>query len=162
MELYPDLKSERAQGEVYGDLLMSDSTNARVHTFTPSEAEVGKVLMNIIRNAKGRVLVASFSSHIHRMQQICDAAVACGRKVVVTGRSMIQNTDIARRLGYLNISDADIIDAYDMKSMPPDQIVVMCTGSQGEPLSALARIASGGHKTIRIEALAPGGGGPAG
>ena len=133
------------------DLLLSDSTNARIHTFTPSEAEVGKELNNIIRNAKGRVLVAAFSSHIHRMQQICDAAVANGRKVVVTGRSMIQNTDIARRLGYLHINDTDIIDAYDMKSMPADQIVVMCTGSQGEPLSALARIASGGHKTISME-----------
>ena len=133
------------------DLLMSDSTNARIHTFTPSEAEVGKALNAIIRNAKGRVLVACFSSHIHRMQQICDAAVANGRKVVVTGRSMIQNTDIARQLGYLHINDTDIIDAYEMKSMPADQIVVMCTGSQGEPLSALFRIASGGHRTIRVE-----------
>ena len=85
------------------------------------------------------------------MQQICDAAVKNGRKVAVTGRSMVQNTDIARRLGYLNISDKDIIDAYDLKGMPPDSYVVMCTGSQGEPLSALARIASGNHKTISIE-----------
>ena len=133
------------------DLLMSDSTNARIHTFTPSEAEVGKALNAIIAHATGRVMVACFSSHIHRMQQICDAAVANGRKVVVTGRSMIQNIDIARRLGYLRIDDSDIIDAYDMKSMPPDQVVIMCTGSQGEPLSALFRIASGGHRTIRIE-----------
>lgn len=133
------------------DLMLSDSTNAMNPNFTPSEAEVGKALDSIISGAKGRVIVASFASHIHRMQQICDAAVKNGRKVAVTGRSMVQNTDIARRLGYLNISDKDIIDAYDLKGMPPDSYVVMCTGSQGEPLSALARIASGNHKTISIE-----------
>ena len=150
--IHTDFASITRFGAIGVDLLMSDSTNAMVDHFTPSEAEVGKVLADIIGKAKGRVLVASFSSHIHRMQQICDAAVACGRKVVVTGRSMIQNTDIARRLGYLHIDDTDIIDAYDMKSMPANQIVVMCTGSQGEPLSALARIASGAHKTIQMDA----------
>lgn len=133
------------------DLLMSDSTNASKTTFTPSEAVVGEALRDIIGKAKGRVIIASFASHIHRLQQICDAAVENGRKVVVTGRSMIQNTDIARRLGYLNISDNDLIDAYYLKGVPPEQLVVMCTGSQGEPLSALARIANGDHKTIDIE-----------
>ncbi len=130
------------------DLMMSDSTNATNPNFTPSEAEVGKTLRPIIENAKGRVIIASFASHIHRLQQIADAAVACGRKVVVTGRSMIQNTDIARRLGYLKIQDVDLIDAYDLKGIPPEKVVIMCTGSQGEPLSALARIANGEHKTI--------------
>ena len=77
--------------------------------------------------------------------------MANGRKVVVTGRSMVQNTDIARKLGYLKISDQDIIDAYDLKGIPPEQVVIMCTGSQGEPLSALARIAAGEHKTIDME-----------
>ena len=133
------------------DLMMSDSTNATNPSFTPSEAEVGKVLAQIISQAKGRVIIASFASHIHRMQQICDAAVANGRKVVVTGRSMVQNTDIARKLGYLKVSDNDIIDAYDLKGIPPEQVVIMCTGSQGEPLSALARIANGEHKTISID-----------
>lgn len=133
------------------DLMMSDSTNAMNPNFTRSEAEVGKVLAGIISQATGRVIIASFASHIHRMQQICDAAIANGRKVVVTGRSMIQNTDIARRLGYLHISDDDLIDAYDLKGIPPEKIVIMCTGSQGEPLSALARIANGEHKTIDIE-----------
>ena len=123
------------------DLMMSDSTNATNPNFTPSEAEVGKTLEQIISQAKGRVIIASFASHIHRMQQICDAAVKNGRKVVVTGRSMIQNTDIARRLGYLNISDDNLIDAYDLKGIPPEQVVIMCTGSQGEPLSA-----SGPHR----------------
>ena len=133
------------------DLMMSDSTNALNPTFTPSEAEVGKALDSIISQASGSVIVASFASHIHRMQQICDAAVRNGRKVAVTGRSMVQNTDIARRLGYLNITDKDLIDAYDLKGCPSNSYVVMCTGSQGEPLSALARIANGNHKTISIE-----------
>ena len=139
-------------GEMGVDLMMSDSTNATNPNFTPSEAEVGKTLNTIISQAKGRVIIASFASHIHRMQQICDAAIANGRKVVVTGRSMIQNTDIARRLGYLNIADSDLIDAYELKGIPPEKVVIMCTGSQGEPLSALARIANGEHKTIDIEA----------
>ena len=133
------------------DLMMSDSTNANIPTFTASESEVGKELNRIIAQATGRVVIASFASHIHRMQQICDAAISNGRKVVVTGRSMVQNTDIARRLGYLHISDEDLLDAYYMKDVPPEKVVVMCTGSQGEPLSALARIASGNHKTISLE-----------
>lgn len=133
------------------DLMMSDSTNAQNPNFTPSEAEVGKTLRAIIENAKGRVIIASFASHIHRLQQIADAAVANGRKVVVTGRSMVQNTDIARRLGYLKIQDVDLIDAYDLKGTPPEKVVIMCTGSQGEPLSALARIANGEHRTIQID-----------
>ncbi|MDR2721527.1 MAG: ribonuclease J, partial [Coriobacteriaceae bacterium] len=84
------------------------------------------------------------------MQQICDAAVASWRKVVVTGRSMIQNTDIARKLGYLKVNDSDLIDAYEIKGTAPNKIVVMCTGSQGEPLSALARLANDEHRTIDI------------
>lgn len=138
-------------GKMGVDLMMSDSTNAMVKSFTPSEAEVGKVLERIMSRATGRVIVASFASHIHRLQQICDAAIACDRKVVVTGRSMIQNLDIARRLGYLHVGDEHLVDAYDLKSMPADKIVVMCTGSQGEPLSALTRIANGEHRTIDIE-----------
>ena len=132
------------------DLLLSDSTNATVPGFTKSEAEVGPNLLHAIKNAPGRVFVASFSSHIHRLQQICDAASKCGRKVVVTGRSMLTNTRVARELGYLNIDDADIIDAFDIDNLPDDKIVVMCTGSQGEPLSALSRMANGEHKTLSI------------
>ncbi len=134
------------------DLLLSDSTNATRPGFTPSEAAVGPALRHIIKNAKGRVFVASFSSHIHRLQQVCDAAVAVGRKVVVTGRSMVTNTKIARDLGYLRISDEDIIDAYSVDEIPEDKIVVLCTGSQGEPLSALARMANGEHKSLTITA----------
>ena len=138
-------------GEAGVDLMLSDSTNANNPNFTKSESEVGKTLHKIIAQAKGRVIIASFASHIHRMQQICDAAVSCNRKVVVTGRSMIQNTDIARKLGYLNIDDKDLVDAYELSGIPPEKIVVMCTGSQGEPLSALSRIAGGLHRTIDID-----------
>lgn len=134
------------------DLLLSDSTNATNPGFTPSEAAVGPALRHIIKNAPGRVFVASFASHIHRLQQVCDASVAVGRKVVVTGRSMIQNTKVARELGYLRIDDADIIDAFEVDDIPDDRIVVLCTGSQGEPMSALSRMATGDHKSLSITA----------
>lgn len=150
-DVHTDYAALARFGEMGVDLMMSDSTNAQNPTFTPSEAEVGKTLAQIISQARGRVIIASFASHIHRMQQICDAAIENGRKVVVTGRSMIQNTDIARKLGYLNIDDDHLIDAYDLKGIPSDEVVIMCTGSQGEPLSALARIANGEHRTIEIE-----------
>jgi ribonuclease J len=94
--------------------------------------------------------VASFSSHIHRLQQICDIAHDTGRKVVVTGRSMLTNTRVARDLGYLHVSGDDIIDAYDLDDFPSERIVVLCTGSQGEPLSALARMARGEHRSLSI------------
>ncbi|WP_455137146.1 ribonuclease J [Thermophilibacter sp.] len=132
------------------DLLLSDSTNACRPGFTPSEAAVGRDLRHVIKNARGRVFVAAFSSHIHRLQQICDASVAVGRKVVVTGRSMVTNTKVARELGYLKIADENIIDAYDVDRLPDEKIVVLCTGSQGEPLSALARMATGEHKSLSI------------
>ena len=132
------------------DLLLSDSTNATVPGFTKSEAEVGPQLLHAIKNAPGRVFVASFSSHIHRLQQICDAAKKCGRKVVVTGRSMLTNTRVARELGYLKVDESDLVDAFDIGNLPEDKIVVMCTGSQGEPLSALSRMANGEHKTLSI------------
>ena len=132
------------------DLLLSDSTNATRPGFTPSEAAVGRDIRHVIKNAPGRVFVAAFSSHIHRLQQICDASVAVGRKVVVTGRSMVTNTKVARELGYLKIDEENIIDAYDVDRIPDEKIVVLCTGSQGEPLSALARMANGEHKSLSI------------
>ena len=111
---------------------------------------MGRDLRHVIKNAPGRVFVAAFSSHIHRLQQICDASVAVGRKVVVTGRSMLTNTKVARELGYLSIDEENIIDAYDVDRIPDEKIVVLCTGSQGEPLSALARMANGEHKSLSI------------
>ena len=132
------------------DLLLMDSTNATKPGFTPPEATVGPSLRHIIKNAPGRVFVASFSSQIHRIQQVCDAACAVGRKVVVTGRSMVTNTKIARELGYLKVAEEDILDAYELKDIPDEKIVVLCTGSQGEPLSALSRMANGEHRSLSI------------
>jgi ribonuclease J len=133
------------------DLMLSDSTNANIPNFTKSEAEVGKALKQIVANAKQRVIVASFASHIHRIQQICDAAVASKRKVAVTGRSMLTNTRIARELGYLKVDESLLVDAYAAGGIPPEKLVILCTGSQGEPLSALARMANGEHRTVNIE-----------
>lgn len=146
----PDYAAITRFGKSGVDLLLSDSTNATVPGFTKSEAEVGHSLYDAIKNAEGRVFVASFSSHIHRLQQICDAAKACGRKIVVTGRSMLTNTRVARELGYLKIDESDLVDAYELNGIPENKVVVMCTGSQGEPLSALSRMANGEHKTLSI------------
>lgn len=148
----PDYHAINRFGAEGVDLLLSDSTNATRPGFTGSEASVGASLRHIIKNAPGRVFVASFSSHIHRLQQVCDAAVAVGRKVVVTGRSMVANTQIARELGYLDIPEDDILDAFDIDNLPNDKVVVLCTGSQGEPLSALARMANGEHRSLTITA----------
>jgi len=131
-------------------LLLSDSTGAEVPGAVQSEAEVGRALQQIIRQAPRRVIIASFSSHIHRVQQICDAAVAAGRKIAVTGRSMLRNSQIARELGYLSIDENMLLDAYDLRDHDPEDIVVLCTGSQGEPLSALSRMAIGEHRSVRI------------
>lgn len=133
------------------DLLMIDSTNAMRPGYTPSEAEVGKTLRDVIGKAKGRVFVASFSSHVHRLQQVCNAALAAHRKVVVTGRSMVTNTSISRELGYLDIPETELVDAFDIDKLPDNKVVVLCTGSQGEPLSALARMITGEHRTLEIQ-----------
>ncbi len=132
-------------------LLMSDSTGAENSGITRSEADVGVALREIISSAKQRVIVASFASHVHRLQQVCDAATAAGRKVIVTGRSMVNNTKVARELGYLTIDSDDILDAFDNHGLPPEKVVILCTGSQGEPLSALARMANSDHKTVTVQ-----------
>ena len=131
-------------------LMMSDSTGAESRGFTRPEREVGATLHRIISEAEGRVIVASFSSHVHRVQMVCDAAVDAGRKVIVTGRSMIKNTGIARELGFLQIAPENILDAFDAGDLPDDKIVILSTGSQGEPLSGLTRMANGDHRTIAI------------
>jgi ribonuclease J len=131
-------------------LMLSDSTGAESRGFTRSEREVGDTLHRIISAAKGRVIVASFSSHIHRVQMVCDAAVDAGRKVVVTGRSMIKNTGIARELGFLSIAPENILDAFEAGDLPDEKTVILSTGSQGEPLSGLTRMANGDHRTITV------------
>ncbi|AWS41412.1 ribonuclease J [Streptosporangium sp. 'caverna'] len=131
------------------DLLMSDSTNAEVPGFVTSEREIAPVIDEVIRTAEKRVIVASFASHVHRVQQVMDAADHHGRKVALVGRSMVRNMGIARDLGYLNVPPGLIIDPKDLESYPPEGLVLICTGSQGEPMAALSRMANRDHP-IRV------------
>ncbi|MBO2520721.1 MAG: ribonuclease J [Firmicutes bacterium] len=131
--------------------LMSDSTNAERPGYTLSERTVGDTLIEVFREAEGRIVVAAFASHIHRIQQILDAAQRFGRKVCVVGRSMVKNVDIAARLGYLHVPDGIMIDTDQLDKYPPDEVVVITTGSQGEPMAALTRMAMNEHKQVAIE-----------
>jgi len=132
-------------------LLLADSTNVENEGYTLSERTVGKVLEEIIPQCPKRVIVATFSSNIHRIQQIADAAALAGRKLLINGRSMVNNIDIARKLGYLRIADEQFIDLRDLRQLSPEEVLIITTGSQGEPLSALMRIALGDHKQIGLE-----------
>jgi len=132
-------------------LLLSDSTNADSVGFTQPERSVGESLDGIFALAPGRIIVASFASHIHRIQQVLDTASRHGRSVAVIGRSMVKNVNIASNLGYLSIPDGLIVRPQDIMMLPPDQITILSTGSQGEPLSALARMASHDHPLVEIE-----------
>ncbi|KAB1936916.1 ribonuclease J [Micromonospora sp. ALFpr18c] len=132
------------------DLLLSDSTNAEIPGFVTPEREIGPVLDSIFAKAKGRIIVASFASHVHRVQQVFDSAAEHGRKVALIGRSMVRNMGIARDLGLLNIPAGLVIGIEEATTLPPEQIVLMSTGSQGEPMSALGRMASGDHRHITI------------
>ncbi len=131
--------------------LLADSTNAERPGFTASERIVGESFSNLFKKADGhRIIVATFSSNIHRIQQIIDEAVRCGRKVAVSGRSMINVVNTAAELGYLKVADGVLIDIESIKKYPPEKLVIITTGSQGEPLSALHRIASGEHRNVDI------------
>ncbi|MFG3419066.1 ribonuclease J [Micromonospora sp. NPDC049460] len=132
------------------DLLLSDSTNAEIPGFVTPEREIGPVLDSIFAKARGRIIVASFASHVHRVQQVFDSAAEHGRKVALIGRSMVRNMGIARDLGLLNIPAGLVVGLEEATTMPPEQIVLMSTGSQGEPMSALGRMASGDHRHITI------------
>jgi len=133
------------------DLLMSDSTNAEVPGFVTSEREIGRVLGSVFQAASQRIIVACFASHVHRVQQVLDAAQARGRRVAFVGRSMVRNMGIARDLGYLRIPPGLMVDLREVDTLPPKELVLVSTGSQGEPLSALARMANRDHHQIRIE-----------
>src|SRR5215470_2643606 len=133
------------------DLLLGDSTNAERPGFTPSERLVGEAFRQIIPARSGRILVSSFASNIHRMQQAIDVGVSCGRKVVVVGRSMRRNLNIARNLGYIDMPDGTLIRPIDLDEVPPEKQLILCTGSQGEPLSALTRIAYHDHPAVQVE-----------
>jgi ribonuclease J len=133
------------------DLLLGDSTNAERPGFTRSERVVGEAFRQIIPQRRGRVLVSSFASNIHRMQQAIDVATDTGRKVVVVGRSMRRNMNVARNLGYVNVPDDMLVKPADLDDVPPGEQLILCTGSQGEPLSALTRIAYNDHPAIKVE-----------
>ncbi|MGI8698884.1 MAG: ribonuclease J [Mycobacteriales bacterium] len=133
------------------DLLMSDSTNAEVPGFVTSEREIGRVLGSVFQAASGRIIVACFASHVHRVQQALDAAHQHRRKVAFVGRSMVRNMGIARDLGYLRVPPGLMVDIREVESLSPEQVVLVSTGSQGEPLSALSRMANRDHHQIRIE-----------
>ena len=132
-------------------LMLCDSTNATRPGFTQSERVVGRTLENIFRTAKNRIIIATFSSNVHRVQKIIENAILCGRKVAVSGRSMEKVVKLAIELGYLNIPEGELVDLKMTRDIPDDQLVIITTGSQGEPMSALSRIASGEHKGIKLK-----------
>lgn len=141
-----DLRAFARLGEAGVDLFMTDSTNADVPGFTPLEKDIGPVLEQVIEKTPGKVIVASFSSHVHRVQQVLDAASACGRKVVLLGRSMVRNMGIASDLGYLDAPDDVIVTQKMADQIPDEHLVYMSTGSQGEPMAVLSRMANREHK----------------
>ncbi|MEK7204328.1 MAG: ribonuclease J, partial [candidate division NC10 bacterium] len=132
-------------------VLLADSTNATREGFTPSESSVAKTFEQIFRTAPRRIIVACFASHIHRIQQVLDVARRMGRKVAVNGKSMAANTRIAAELGYLKVPADTLVRLDELNRLPPEQGVIITTGSQGEPLSAVARVAVGEHKQIEIQ-----------
>lgn len=148
-----DLPGMSRLGDAGVDLFLCDSTNSELPGVGPSESEVGPTLHRLIRNAEGRrVLVACFASNVDRVQQIVDAAVALGRRVSFVGRSMVRNMGIARELGFLNVDDRDVVDIGVAEEMPPGRLVLITTGTQGEPLSALSRMSRGEHRGVTVTA----------
>ena len=146
-----DLPGFARLGDEGVDLLLVDSTNAEVPGFTPPERDIADALDAVFRRARGRVVVASFASHVHRVQQVFDAAVAHSRRVALVGRSMVRNMGVARDLGYLDVPSETVVDLKAALQMPRDEVVFMSTGSQGEPMAALSRIANGDHPQISVE-----------
>jgi ribonuclease J len=145
-ERITDLRAFARLGDEGVDLFLPDSTNADVPGFTALERDIGPVLESVIAKAKRRVIVASFSSHVHRVQQVLDAAAANGRRVALVGRSMVRNMGIAAELGYLKVPDGVLVDLKKALDLPDDQVVYMSTGSQGEPMAVLARMANLEHQ----------------
>ena len=146
-----DLRAFARLGEAGVDLFLTDSTNAEVPGFTTSERDIAPVLDRVFHQSSQRIIVACFASHVHRVQQIMDAAAEHGRKVAYVGRSMVRNMGIARDLGYLDVPPGLLVDAKALADMPSDKVVLISTGSQGEPLSALSRIAQRNHSFVSLE-----------
>ena len=159
-----DLRAFARLGEEGVDLLLVDSTNAEVPGFTTPERDIGPVLERVVGSAQRRVIVACFASHVHRVQQVLDAAAAHGRRVAFIGRSMVRNMGVARDLGYLRVPDGLLVDVRDLEELSDEDTVLVCTGSQGEPMSALSRIANrdhfirvgGGDTVVLASSLIPG------
>ncbi|REK10673.1 MAG: ribonuclease J, partial [Actinobacteria bacterium] len=145
-----DLPAFAALGRKGVRLLLSDSTNAEKPGFEPSESSVGKPIRDVINDADGRVIAACFSSHVHRVQQIADAGIQAGRKIAFFGRSMHKNTSIAGGLGLLDVPDGSVVDIKDLDDYPPEQQLMITTGSQGEPFAALSLMSQGRHKFVEL------------
>ena len=141
-----DLRAFARLGEEGVDLFLTDSTNAEVPGFTTPEKDITPAIERVFEKAERRIIVACFSSHVHRVQQVLDAAEAHGRKVAMVGRSMVRNMTIAADLGYLKVPDNVLVDIKKLEQMPEDEQVLICTGSQGEPMAALARMANRDHR----------------
>ena len=146
-----DFQRLAALGEEGVDLLLSDSTNAEIPGFTPSERSVGEALKTEFDKADGRIIIAAFASHIHRLQQIVDIAHASGRKIAIDGRSMVRVFEIATELGYLKVPSDTMVSLRSVESMEDSRVVILCTGTQGEPMAALSRIAKKMHKHIKLK-----------
>jgi ribonuclease J len=145
-----DLAGFSRLGDEGVDLFLVDSTNAEVPGFVIAEREIGPVLDGVFHRSPARIIVACFASHVHRVQQVLDAAAAHGRRVCLVGRSMLRNMGLAAELGFLNVPDGLLVELDDAMELPDEQLVIVSTGSQGEPLSALARMARGDHRSVRI------------
>ncbi|WP_407568116.1 ribonuclease J [Arsenicicoccus dermatophilus] len=141
-----DLRAFARLGEEGVDLFLTDSTNAEVPGFTTPEREIAPAIDKVFRHTSGRIIVACFSSHVHRVQQVLDAAHKAGRRVAMVGRSMVRNMTIAAELGYLHVPAGVLIDVKKVDSLRDDQLVLICTGSQGEPMAALSRMANRDHR----------------
>ena len=148
----PDIELQRIAelGKEGVDLLLSDSTNAEVEGYTPSEKNVNDSINEIFNDAQGRIIVSTFSSNISRIQQICESAVKHNRKIAIVGKSMEKAVEISRSFGYIHIPDDSIIDTANIRQYRNGEVLILCTGSQGEPNAALSRIASGDHKDIKV------------
>jgi ribonuclease J len=141
-----DLRAFARLGEEGVDLFMVDSTNAEVPGFTTPEKDIAPAIDKVFRHARRRIIVACFSSHVHRVQQVLDAAEKAGRKVAMVGRSMVRNMTIAADLGYLHVPDGVLVDVKRLDDFADNQVVLICTGSQGEPMAALSRMANRDHR----------------
>jgi ribonuclease J len=141
-----DLRAFARLGEEGVDLFLTDSTNAEVPGFTTSERDIAPALDRVFHRARRRIIVACFSSHVHRVQQVIDAAAANNRKVALVGRSMLRNMGIAEELGYLHVPPGVLVDLKKLSDFPDEQAVLVCTGSQGEPMAALSRMANRDHR----------------